>query len=202
MNWPVSLRFRLKWLWWKHCWRFHWAHKPWCPRYAGDVLRLGSLRLCRSCLAAYTGMAVAAAAILLRPQALRLNAGIYAAWLAATLALSAPPLYARVPRLGRDALRCSAGALVPFAVGLLIAVHPGLGAAAVAGMALAWHAFRRLREPNRRAACAGCPDLVEGRVCPGYAEQAAQIRRYEAEASALIAALGVPPGIPPASRKV
>ena len=49
-------RLRMKGLWLKHAYTFLWAHKPLCDKFAGDVLKLGPIHLCRSCVCAYGGI--------------------------------------------------------------------------------------------------------------------------------------------------
>ena len=63
----VTARLYLKILWLRKTASFYWAHKPLCAAYKDDVLRIGGIRLCRSCFLAYSGMLSNLLALILFP---------------------------------------------------------------------------------------------------------------------------------------
>jgi hypothetical protein len=60
-----------------------------------------------------------------------------------------------------------------------------------------WRIYFRAREGRKALACDGCAEIGSGRVCSGFAEQAAHLRDYEREATELVVASGY---VPPAAR--
>ncbi len=171
--------------WWldlRHGWRYRFAHKPLCDRFAHDVLRIGPLHVCRSCTLLYAGIATGFAAWALLP----VSPWALAIALAAVLLPSAPPLYTRLPRHVRDVLRFGVGLLLPMAVAVGVAgrLIPALGALAV--MWGFWRLYFHLRLARRAAACNGCPELNAGGICSGFAQQANAFRQYDEAASALL----------------
>lgn len=181
----LSFRYRVLRL--RHDWWYRWAHDPLCDRLGGGVLRIGKLRLCRSCLAMYaglgTGVAVAASApplgIAVRfPQVWIGPAGLVSA-------ASLPGPYGRLSRTAKDGLRFSTGLLGGLLSSLALAQRwkPfALLAAAAAG----GYRFLTLRRAAAKAtACDGCPELTSEGICSGYAQQAVSLRAYERDASEL-----------------
>ena len=70
---------------------FRWAHKPLCDRYRHDVLRLGHVHVCRSCVLADVGLVVTVVACVVWRHELGVIAPV--AFLAVgvpTIALSLP----------------------------------------------------------------------------------------------------------------
>ena len=172
----------LWWLHFRHGWRYRFAHKPLCDRFAHDVLRIGPLHVCRSCTLLYAGIATGFAAWALLPA----SPWALAAALASVLLPSAPQVYTRLPRHVRDVLRFGAGLLLPMAVAVGVAgrLIPALGALAV--MWGFWRLYFHLRLARRATACNGCPELNAGGICSGFAQQANAFRQYEEAASALL----------------
>ena len=180
----LARAWSLRRLWWRRSYWFRWAHKPLCDRFQRDVLSVGKVRLCRSCTLAWFGVAVGAVAMAI--------GGTSTAWSAVVLAsmvvaASLPSRYARYPRWARDALRFSLGWVIGVgAVAVLIGPHlPGLLIAG--GLAAAWAPFQASRRKRRQDLCHGCPQLGTG-ICSGFRAQAADARRYEEEATALLLA--------------
>jgi hypothetical protein len=185
----VSLKDRiaLRALWLRLAWKFNWAHKPLCERFRGEVLRIGPLRVCRSCTFLYAGMIAACIAGVVRPEAVAGRPLLFAGVLVAVALLSAPPFYKQWPRPVRDVLRFAAGALIPAGFIVLVLGYVILGAAGLILMWIHWRFYLRHRRLRRARVCDGCPDLSPGAVCPGFGPQAEAARAYERAASARIA---------------
>ena len=192
---PIPTKLRLRWLLWRHRWTFQWAHKPLCDRFARDVVRLGPMRLCRSCLLLYAGLIGAAAAVaIFRPVSGWLLPAVAAA-MGVTLGLSIPRIYRHMPRPARDLLRLMAGALTPMLLWALVGIAwPLAGAGAAVGVIL--HLlYRRLRRRGMSDPCTRCDQLSEGRICPGFAHQARCLRHYDQAATDLLLATGYRPQV-------
>ena len=145
------LRSRVRWLW--HTWPFQFAHGPLCARFREDVLRLGRVHLCRSCVALYSGAAIALAALLAFPpggDGLLALGGVLGVVVAV---LSWPPRYKRMPRRVRDLVRAGAGVWVAAVVALWFSglwLAAAIGTAAIVGMFVL---FSRVRMRQRVHAC-------------------------------------------------
>jgi hypothetical protein len=182
----LGARARLKWLWLRRSWTFRWAHKPLCARYRSHVLRLGALRLCRSCACVYAG--IAAGILLLAAVELPRRGGptAYALVLATVLGLSLPRNYYALPRGLRDVVRWLTGALLPVTAYFLLGADVPLGLLGTLLFAAAYFFYARLRAAHKARACDHCSELRRGGVCSGYALQADAARRFEREASTYV----------------
>jgi hypothetical protein len=197
-----SLAWKLKRLWWQHCFTFHWAHKPLCERFHRDVLRLGSMRVCRSCFFAYAGMLCGLCVVGLRlglPHFLPTSgfAG-FRGWIsdalvptflvtsAATVLGSLPWLYKWWPRWTRDILRAGIGWSVVLCATLLVEGHVAISVTGGSAMLVMWRIYFSQRAARKLSACSGCEELGQPGVCSGFQHQAECVRRYEDEASQLV----------------
>lgn len=181
----LLMRLKLKLLWLRHAYTFHWAHKPLCDRFIGDVLRIGPVHLCRSCVCAYAGIA---AGLFFIP----VSAALFFTALAAVIVFSAPPLYKRFPRILRDLLRFSSGALIPMGI-RLSAGSLWAGLAGLAVIVLFWYLYFKLRRNRKLKECNGCRELGQKGICSGFASQADHVRLYEHAATELLTASGYIP---------
>ncbi len=190
-----------------HAYPFHWAHKPLCVRFRQDVVRIGHVHLCRSCLLAYTGMAIGVATWIGNPAWLQTHATLFLSVLATlTVFLSFPLWYKRWPRTMRDVLRFSMGLTIPLCGYVLFNSHVVTGVVGAVGLLAFWRIYLNLRRQRRLESCAGCPELGMESVCSGYQIQADHLRSYEQEATEWVMAHETPgpfaegqPGTPPAN---
>ena len=192
-------RLHLKWLWLTHSYRFTWAHKPLCGRFQKDVVRLGSVHLCRSCTMAYAGIALAILLCCFLGPSSDIIATVLLACGPVTIALSLPRWYKKWARPVRDALRFSMGAMAVLSIRLLFAGHLVPGITSVVVMAAFWKVYLRLRRPRMRHACDDCEHFRDGGttdvICPGFAFQADLIRQYEGRATELLLRSGYVPDV-------
>ena len=180
----LRARLGLKLLWMRHAHSFLWAHHPLCERFHQDVFRIGRVHLCRSCTAAYLGMATGV--ILLATTSLLSTPTLPAILATPTVLLSHPRFYKRMPRFLRDLLRTSMGLLIVACGGLFLSAHYLTGAILSVVLFAFWRFYFRLRHARRLAACNGCPELHRGGVCSGFARQAERIREYERDATEML----------------
>ena len=195
MNWRT--RFRLKYLWLLHACPFIWAHKPLCGRFEKEVLKVGRFYLCRSCTCVYIGIVAGLGVGFLWPETAAASSHHILAFLVfPVLALSMPPFYKRIHRIGRDALRFSLGFTLPW-VGFALwngqAFHAGV---ACLLLTTGWLAYKRKRAFSKSHECDGCPELGNQRVCSGFELQAERIRCYERQATELVIRSGFVPRLP------
>lgn len=178
--------FALRWRWWKHTWTFQAAHKPLCARFHHDVLRLGPLRLCRSCAALWGSFAATLCTAPLYAGLLNTVTGLAVAALAAlVLYACAPRRYRAASRARRDLLRGGAGVLAALSLAHLFGPGWPVGLVLLAGLAAGWRALQRARRVLHQTGdiCAGCPELDQPGICSGFHGQAEKIRAYEEEAT-------------------
>ncbi len=191
-----------KFLWLRYCWWFAWAHKPLCLHFRQDVLCIGTLRLCRSCTAAYgVGLAGALALWLYRfnPEYVSV---LYGSVLPITLTLSWPPVYKRLPRINRDVLRAALGALIPATVYIALFGNLYVACAGAGCLALFWKAAGIKRQQHKLRKCEGCPEWSSQRACSGYTQQLLSIRHFQDEAVLVrIKHGGMPPRIQSQNRR-
>lgn len=185
MNRALGLRVRLLWL--KHAWSFNWAHKPLCERFRENVLRIGPLRVCRSCTCVYAGVGLAGGTLLMTMPGVRAwMLAVLVALLATVFAGSMPRVYGTLPRLLRDALRFGAGALFALATYVGLAGSPVAGLAALSLIYAFWRVYFSRRARRKLRECDGCPELCADRICSGFAAQAEHVRAYQREATELL----------------
>ena len=168
-----------------HC--FHrYAHHPLCEAYAGEVLRLGRVRLCKGCtyvvLGACLGLLLGALVPALPNWILGGFASIAVAWGSAVL------MVGRVRRLGKGCTR-----LLPTFLAIFLLVQ-GLWLQSVGGLLLATgcgvallitiRVYRR-RDPWREP-CGDCPHK-DAKPCPGFRPQFQRERAFRRLAGRMLA---------------
>lgn len=179
------LRFR--WLRLRHDWWFRWAHDPLCDRLGGGVLRIGRLRLCRSCAVMYAGV-VGGAAIGLSVRRVGRWPAAPLVWLGSVAVaggLSMPAAYRRLDRPAKDAVRGATGVEAGLLAALPLARRWGWSAVLAGVAAAGYRLLTRARAKAKAKACEGCPELELDRVCSGYSQQLVSLRAYERQASEL-----------------
>lgn len=184
---------------WRHTWWFRHAHHPLCTPYAGDVLTLGKLELCRSCTLVYGTLCAAAPLLFFWNVAARPDWAVSFLLLAAVAAgLSCPPIYRRLPRLAKDGARTLLGLLIAaWIVSALAGQFLLAGASALPLLAL-HRVYGRLRQgPESRERCETCPEYREGTICSGFTRQAEAHRALEEIWSEARMARGTPPPADP-----
>lgn len=181
----VGARYRALRL--RHDWWYRWAHDPLCDRLGGGVLTIGKLRLCRSCVSMYCGIATGGAVAVANPA---VGAAAFAphVWLGgagAASAASLPQIYGDLPRSAKDGVRFGTGALggglLAFAVARQWQRFGLLATIAATG----YRVLTLARAEAKATACDGCPELHAPGICSGYAQQAVSLRAYENAASEL-----------------
>lgn len=181
----VAARYRALRL--QHDWWYRWAHDPLCDRLGGGVLKIGKLRLCRSCVAMYAGVVMGGSVAIANP-AIGATAVAPQLWLggaASAGAASLPQIYGQLPRPAKDGLRFGTGVL---GGGLLAfaAARQWQRFAVLATLAAGSYRVLTLARANAKAsACDGCPELHAEGICSGYSQQAVSLRAYEHAASEL-----------------
>jgi hypothetical protein len=189
----LSLKLRL--LWYRYCWRFHWAHYPRCAPYSGETLRLGELRLCRSCVYLYGGMLVGLlVANHFAPEARDLFWWVLGTAFSFMLGLSKPDKYAKFSRTVRSAIRLSTGLMM--GCWIHAATHGQLifGGAMLLLTPFAFWWSRNEWGGLRLRRCTECAESQSKGVCSGYTAQARCIRSYEEAATAWAEGQFRPPG--------
>ena len=170
---------------------FHrFAHHPLCVAYAGEVVRLGSVRVCKGCLLTSAGIALGVPLALVSAPALGLR-GSALLGTAVSLACAAIPLFGwqTPPKLLTRMLYAVGLVFTPVAA--LVASREDRGAAMLIGLAaIAMTVVRvaryRARGPNR-APCTTCAEKSEVRVCPGLRPIVARERAFARLSAILIA---------------
>ena len=185
-------------LWLRHAWWFHFAHKPLCRRFRGDVLHVGRLYVCRSCTMAYAGLLLGGLACGLvaatRPGWFDLGMPIALAVLGSvTVAMSMPGWYGRWPRPLRDVLRFSLGVTLATCAALVVAGQWLVGLLGAAVLLVCWAIYKTLRQARRQHNCDGCGELTTKAICSGYRRQARAVRRYETIATERLFSDTIPP---------
>ena len=179
--------------------RFHrFAHHPLCPRYAGEVIRLGRRgRVCLGCSLVLAGTVLGVGAGFFSPSAP--GPALVAA---ALLLVAAGPAAIRAPHPGErpGGTPKLLTRLVPTALGgaaagqALSAPSPArIAAAALAAAALGVAIIRYRRRGPDRSACRACPDGPAGPRCPGFSPIARRERAFSRLAGRWIAGATRPP---------
>jgi hypothetical protein len=99
-----------------------------------------------------------------------------------TLILSWPPIYKRLPRINRDALRALLGMLILVTIYIALFGSVVLAVAGAGCFGFFWKAVSRKRKQNKLINCEGCSELSSQRACSGYRQQLVSIRRFQDEA--------------------
>jgi len=191
----LRARARDRWTWWRHTWTFQVAHKPLCEHYAHDVLRLGRLRVCRSCTCLYTGLTLGVIVSALLPAGPLMIWGTALTLAALVLPLSFPRWYPRWSRGARDLLRGGSGVAIAGLLAPLWLGEPALGLSTLATIVAVYVWFSRVRREKKLRYCEGCSELNTAGVCSGYKHQAERIQAYEEATLARLNRAGFVPHI-------
>jgi hypothetical protein len=166
--------------------RFHrYAHHPLCTRYAGEVIRIGKVRLCRGCTFAiagglaggFTGLAIGAS----------VTASAAAALGGATMLLATLWLHRRLPKL---VTRLVPAALFALAITCGVLDRSPLGIACAIGSAAIVGGLRLLygKRGADRTPCKTCPER-ELSPCSGFAPIVSRERAFQRVAGRRLAVL-------------
>lgn len=184
----------LKWLWYSRTCSFQWAHKPLCRHFKADIITLGHIHLCRSCCCLYAGIL---SGLCLRWWFPEWNENYAVAGLMAlslfVVPLSRPDLYKKMPRFIRDVLRFSLGIMVSQTVLMLFTHHVLFALPLLILLLIFRRCYYKQRYRRKLKYCKSCEDYAEGKICPGFAKQAALIRQYEEEATDYLLKTGYVP---------
>ncbi|MDZ7615665.1 MAG: hypothetical protein U1E05_01600 [Patescibacteria group bacterium] len=179
-----TLRWRMRWLWYRSCYTFLWAHHPLCETFREDVLRIGKVHLCRSCCCVYLGIVLAAVGGVVLFSFFREHSlAILAAVLLPTLLLSFPKLYKRLPRCCRDLCRFGMGAMLPVTFGLLGTGYWPLAFVVAAILWCFWRFYFRIRQERRATICDTCREYGRQNHCSGAIQQATCLSAYQEAAT-------------------
>ena len=192
----LSLRLRLLWL--RHSFTFRWAHGPLCDRFSSDILRIGRIHLCRSCVCVYCGLLMCATLCAYLSAIAEHAMLLLLCIVTPTVLFSAPRLYKLCPRPFRDVLRFCMGCCISLCVCAMLAGHIFAAVACGSVLFAFWRIYFVARRKRKAEACKGCADIGQNRICTGCRVQAAGIRAYETEATRILASSGL---IPASSRK-
>lgn len=193
-QYPWHVQLHLKCLWYTHVYPFYWAHKPLCERFQHDIIRIGYLFLCRSCLMFYAGIIVSLLFCSLFPQFMQsMGATLFFVITAILVPLSFPPWYKKLPRWVRDALRLMMGMTMILCTYLLFFGHFLLGLISVALLMIFWKVYLIFRQQQKRFDCDGCLELHDNKICTGFSFQAQGIRKYEKQATEIVLNCGYVP---------
>ncbi len=161
----------------RHAHRPHrYAHHPLCDAYAGEIVRVGKMKLCRGCAATAAGLAAGGVGGAALSSLAGAANGATLVFTTSTLIAFAFVLLLLIGFVGLADWRGKFfKRFVPAALfaGVLLAaaLHPALPLLVAASVAVvaafSWSASYRRRGPNR-AACKGCPHRNEV-CCPGFA---------------------------------
>lgn len=147
------------------------AHHPLCGAYAGEIVRVGKMKLCRGCTATAAGLAAGvvtgAALSSIATTGSPSSSGTAAFAFLSLLLIS----FAALAEWRRKFLKRFLPAAVFSGVLLYAALHPALPLLVAASVtviaAVSWSASYRRRGPDR-SACRACPHRNEV-CCPGFA---------------------------------
>lgn len=187
MTSPLIAGLRYRALRLRHDWWYRWAHDPLCDRLGGGVLTIGKLRLCRSCVAMYSGVAAGGAVAVANPAmgAAALAPHIWLGGASGAGIASLPQVYRRLDRRAKDGLRFGTGVLGGGLLAFALARQWQRFTTLAALAAVGYRVLTLARAKAKASACDGCPELDAKGICSGYAQQAVSLRAYENAASEL-----------------
>jgi hypothetical protein len=188
-----GLNLRLWFLWMRHSYPFRWAHRPLCSNFSDDILRIGHVHLCRSCLCAYCGMVLCAISWLFFGAVRESSLTLLICLMVPTIGLSTPQFYKQCPRLLRDLLRFSMGCCITLCVCVILSRSMLIGVTCGGILLLFWRIYFLVRRKRKAQACTGCGELGRRRICTGCRLQADAVRAYETRATNLLLASGKNP---------
>jgi len=165
--------------------RFHrFAHHPLCDRYAGEIVRVGKLRLCRGCTFAiagglaggFVGLAIGGST-LAAAIAVACSTSLLLATLWSKRRKRIPKTWTRLVPAGLYALAITCGVLAASPLGIALAV----AAAAIVGLVRVLYG----RRGADRTPCTTCPELGRS-PCSGFTRIVSRERAFQRVANQLL----------------
>lgn len=154
-----------------------------CSRFQEDVLRIGHVFLCRSCVCLYTGLLSVALFCFFIGISNKVASVFLVVLLIPTLCGSMPRHYKRFPRCCRDVLRIAVGACLALCANLLLQAQLWLSVPVVFVLFVTWKIYRSQRAVRKAHACDSCHEMNSRGVCRGFIQQAHAVRLYEERAT-------------------
>ncbi len=188
---PIKLSKYLiyKYLFFKYFGKFLFLHKPLCQKYQKETIKAFGFYICRSCLFLYYGLALGFVPAVMQIKSVEFNKiffiGLFGAFL--TLLVSYPPFYKHFSRISRDFIRFYDGLFLGIFIALCFKLRINTGIAGIVLFLLVKKAFNKKRNPQ--TICAGCKELVSGKVCSGYIEQHKALLKIDEDYSNIITEL-------------
>ena len=180
----LATKTYLKWLWLEKSYHFRWAHKPLCNHFKKDIILLGNMYLCRSCVFTYFGIFVGTGFTIFSKIS-SYNISIFlVALLLIILPLSHPVIYKKTPRLLKDMLRLNLGIMISFSILLLLYYQKITLPLVIIGISIPFcKAYYQKRSTRKIKFCEECSEYQTESICSGYYMQANLIREYEDKAT-------------------
>lgn len=177
---------KLWFLWLRHSYKFRWAHRPLCSHFSEGIIRIGNVRLCRSCVCAYCGIISCAMSCLIFSAMRELAASLLIGVMVPTIGFSMPPLYKRCSRLVRDLLRFCMGCCCSLCFFVMLIGNILTFVICASVLLLFWRIYFIIRRQRRIKACNNCVEFRQEKICTGCQLQADTIRAYETQATILL----------------
>lgn len=176
-------RLWLKWLWFKHAYRFYFSHHPLCGRFRAHVIKFGQMHICRSCVCLYTGIIVGGLLGWQFTQALNLAMLLIGP---VVVLMSFPAIYARFNRTVHDFLRLFTGIFASWSLTQLLTGQYWVGGGCLLLLLVAAMTYIPVRRKRSLTQCNGCEELTNEGICSGFEFQADNLRKYEQEATTYV----------------
>ncbi|MCK5581559.1 MAG: hypothetical protein KAJ18_09850 [Candidatus Omnitrophica bacterium] len=175
-NFSLSNRIKDSWVWLKCFGPILFVHKPLCEKFQQDIVRVKNILLCRGCCFVWAGVFLFCFVLSYWVQ---VHMVIFLLAGGVVVILSAPKVYARFPRWGRDIIRLGLGVLMAF-VGWLILKQYYVSAGGCVFVLLILRATYVLKSRQLSIqTCESCAEYRNMDICSGFAQKKEIMERYE-----------------------
>lgn len=174
------------WLFYKNFYKFVFLHKPLCPRYESNTIKIFGMYVCKSCLLLYSGFIITLSLLIPKVEYIYFDKYfiLFCIGCFLTFLASYPSIYAKFRPLTKNFVRLYDGIFFAGIFFICFKISLIAGISSIVGFIIFRDLYNKRR--NSRNLCKDCNQLQEGKTCIGYQKQKEALLKIDEEYSNII----------------
>lgn len=173
-------------LFYKNFYKFMFLHKPLCPRYKNNTIKIFGIYICKSCLLLYSGFVLTLCLLIPKVKSVYFDKYflLFCFGLLLTLMASYPSIYSNFRPITKNFVRLYDGIFLAGIFFICFKINIYAGIMSILGFIFLKNIYNKKRKS--RNLCKNCEQLQEGKTCIGYKEQKEALLKIDEEYSNII----------------